>query len=169
MLGEPDSGIREIFACGIRNPPKKICLWNPKSWALESGLQFKKFGIPLTIGFSIQVPQTKTRIQYLRCVIHRVESTIQDSLGLPYSVPVYRQTRRASIVIKNLWNDFGQHWIVYYLLYDLLFQENTQGHVVFHREWDSPQLSHYARNEMLFKAPNKWSCASRRRPAIFSS
>ena len=81
---------------------KKICLWNPKSWALESGLQFKKSGIPLTIGFRIQVPLTKTRIQYLGCVIHSVKSRIQDSLGLLYSVAVYRQTRRASIVIKNL-------------------------------------------------------------------
>ena len=28
----------------------KFCLWNPGSRALESGIQLKEFGIPLTIG-----------------------------------------------------------------------------------------------------------------------
>ena len=44
-----DFGIREIFACAIRNPGK-YCLQNPKSWALESGMQVKESVIPLTIG-----------------------------------------------------------------------------------------------------------------------
>ena len=35
---------REIFACGIRNLGK-VCLWNPESWALESGIQLKESGI----------------------------------------------------------------------------------------------------------------------------
>ena len=29
-----DSGIRQIFACGIGNSGK-FCLWNPRSWNLE--------------------------------------------------------------------------------------------------------------------------------------
>ena len=33
-----ESGILEIF-----------CLWNPESWALESGIQVWESGIPLTI------------------------------------------------------------------------------------------------------------------------
>ena len=37
MLGNPDSGIAEIFARGIRG-----------SWALESEIQLKESGIPLT-------------------------------------------------------------------------------------------------------------------------
>ena len=36
MSGNRDSGIREIFACGIRNP--------------GSGIQFKESGFPVTIG-----------------------------------------------------------------------------------------------------------------------
>ena len=44
-----DSGIRDIFACGIRNPAK-FCKWNPESWVLESGIQLKESGISLTIG-----------------------------------------------------------------------------------------------------------------------
>ena len=28
----------------------KFCLWNTKSWALDSGIQLKESGIPLTIG-----------------------------------------------------------------------------------------------------------------------
>ena len=34
---------------GIRNLGK-ICLWNPESWVLESGVQLKESGLPLAIG-----------------------------------------------------------------------------------------------------------------------
>lgn len=40
-----ESGIREIFVCGIW----KLGVWNPETWGLESGIQFKEYGIPLTI------------------------------------------------------------------------------------------------------------------------
>ena len=53
-----ESGIWEIFAREIRNPGN-FCLWNPESGkfllleseslALESGIQLKESGIPLTI------------------------------------------------------------------------------------------------------------------------
>ena len=32
----------------FRNPGN-CCSWNPKSWALDSGVQIKESGIPLTI------------------------------------------------------------------------------------------------------------------------
>ena len=35
---------------------EKFCLWNAESWALESGIQLKESGIPLTIG--IQNPSS---------------------------------------------------------------------------------------------------------------
>ena len=69
---------------GIRNPAN-FCLWNPGSWALESGIQFKESGILLTIG--IQNPSSTdkdSRIQYLESGIQDVESRIQDCLGFPY-------------------------------------------------------------------------------------
>lgn len=50
-------------------------MWNPESWALESGVQLKESGIPLVIGS--ENPSSKTGIEYL-------ESRIQDYLGLPY-------------------------------------------------------------------------------------
>ena len=40
---------------GFRNPGN-VCLWNPESWVLESGIQLKVSGIPLTIG--IQNPSS---------------------------------------------------------------------------------------------------------------
>ena len=43
---------------------------------VESGIQLKQSGIRLTIG--IQVPLTKTGIQYLESGIHGVESRIQE-------------------------------------------------------------------------------------------
>ena len=41
MQGDPDYGIQETFACGIRNPGN-ICLWNlefRKHLLVESGIQ----------------------------------------------------------------------------------------------------------------------------------
>ena len=52
----PDSGISEIFACGIRKYPKSFCLWIPESWAMEFGIPLKESGIPLTI--DIQNPSS---------------------------------------------------------------------------------------------------------------
>ena len=34
--------------------PRNICLWSPESWAMESEIQFKDSGIPLTIGIQNQ-------------------------------------------------------------------------------------------------------------------
>ena len=42
--------LREMPACGIRNPANMFLLWNLESWALESGKQLKNSGFPLTIG-----------------------------------------------------------------------------------------------------------------------
>ena len=40
----------------MQEHPGNFCLWNPESWALESGIQLKESGIPLTIG--IQNPSS---------------------------------------------------------------------------------------------------------------
>ena len=40
-LYRPSNGIRNLG---------KICMWNPESWALESGVQLKESGIPLATG-----------------------------------------------------------------------------------------------------------------------
>ena len=45
----PCEGIRERFTCGILDL-RNICLCNPESWPLESGIQLQESGIPLTIG-----------------------------------------------------------------------------------------------------------------------
>ena len=42
--------LREMPACGIRNPANMFLLWNLESWALESGKQLKNSGFPLSIG-----------------------------------------------------------------------------------------------------------------------
>ena len=53
-----DFGIRDIFACGIRNPGG-FEFGIPESWALESGIQLKESGILLTIG--VQNPSSKVK------------------------------------------------------------------------------------------------------------
>ena len=50
-----DSGIQEIFACGIQNPGN-ICLWILESWALKRGIQIKESGTSLLIGIWNPVP-----------------------------------------------------------------------------------------------------------------
>ena len=40
--------------------PKNVdnfSLWNPESWALESGIQLKESGIPLMIGIQVPIHQ----------------------------------------------------------------------------------------------------------------
>ena len=72
-----------VRECGFQNP-RNFCWWNPESGQLlvESGIP--GFGIRNPFKSSIQVPLTKTEIQYLESVIHGVESRIQDCLGFPY-------------------------------------------------------------------------------------
>ena len=70
MEGNPDSRIRENFACGIWNPG----LWNPED-SLRNPESHKR------LESRIQVPLTKTGINYLESGIHGPESkTVLDSL-----------------------------------------------------------------------------------------
>ena len=78
----PDSSIWEIIACEIQNPGNS-CLCNPESWALQSGLQFKEYRIPLITG--IRNPSSidkETGFQELESGIHCVESRIQNCPGV---------------------------------------------------------------------------------------
>ena len=50
-------------------------MWNPESWALESGIQLKESGIALAVGN--QNPSSNDWNHYL-------ESRIQDIFGFPY-------------------------------------------------------------------------------------
>ena len=53
-----ESRIREKFACeaGIR---EKVYLWNPESLDLESEIQLKETGIPITNGIQNSAPTGK--------------------------------------------------------------------------------------------------------------
>ena len=69
----------------FRNP-RKFCLWNPKSWALESGIQLEESGIPLKTGIHYPSFTDKVHgIRNLEFVIRGVESRIQDCLEFPYT------------------------------------------------------------------------------------
>ena len=80
-----DSGIREIFARGIRNLRGKLCLWDPESWALESRKHFKK-----SESHNDWNPKSKFHWQCLESKIPGVESRVQDLLGFPYHVAIPR-------------------------------------------------------------------------------
>ena len=75
--------------------PGNVCLWNPKSWALEFEMQLKESGIPLTIGFQNPNPLTKTVINYLECGLQRVEFTINPRL---LWIPLHRANLQLSIL-----------------------------------------------------------------------
>ena len=63
---------------GIWIPQLK--LWNLEPWALESGIQLKESGIPLTI--RIQNPNSTDKD--LESGNNGVKSRIQEGLGFPY-------------------------------------------------------------------------------------
>ena len=71
IKGNPDFEIWEIFFGGIQS----FRLWNPDSWALESRMQLKESGVPLTIGLWIPSSIDKeSGIPYLE------SKTVLDSL-----------------------------------------------------------------------------------------
>ena len=62
MQGNPDSGINKNFG-----------MWNLEFWALESGIQFKDFGIPLTSAiWNPSSADKESGIQYWESQIHSV-------------------------------------------------------------------------------------------------
>ena len=111
----PNSNLNFKPCCGIRNP-RKFCLWNPESWVLESGIQIKESGIPITIGIqNSTVLQKNTGIQYLESGIHSVESRIQDCAGLfPYmgwTMSMYNYIRTEIYSLKSYDVNFHITWI----------------------------------------------------------
>ena len=65
--------------------PGNFNLWNLESWALESVIQLKESGIPLTNGvWSPSSTDKESEVHYLESRTQGVESRIQDCLGLPY-------------------------------------------------------------------------------------
>ena len=68
-------GIRnhESFVCGIRNTPN-FCLWDPDSCALESPIQLKESGTPLTTGIQNSSSLTKN----LESITWNPESTLRN-------------------------------------------------------------------------------------------
>ena len=50
---------------GFRNP-RNFCLWNPESWAFESGIRLKESGIPLTIGIQNLSPTDRNPVPGIR-------------------------------------------------------------------------------------------------------
>ena len=111
----PNSNLNFKPFCGIRNP-RKFCLWNPESWVLESGIQIKESGIPITIGIqNSTVLQKNTGIQYLESGIHSVESRIQDCAGLfPYMgwrISIYNYIHTEIYSLKSYDVNFHITWI----------------------------------------------------------
>ena len=66
---------------GIWIPELK--LWNLEPWALESGIQLKESGIPLTIGIQNPSCTDKDRNPVPVMWNNGVKSRIQDGLGFP--------------------------------------------------------------------------------------
>ena len=111
----PNSNLNFKPCCGIWNP-RKFCFWNPESSVLESGIQIKESGIPITIGIqNSTVLQKNTGIQYLESAIHSVESRIQDCAGLfPYMgwrISIYNYIHTEIYSLKSYDVNFLITWI----------------------------------------------------------
>jgi len=81
----PRNGIREFFACGIQNLGN-FSFWNLKLWALQSGIQLKDSGIPLTIRILNQSstewnPESKT-------VLYNGVMSLDDLFCLNYNFKI---------------------------------------------------------------------------------
>ena len=87
----------------------KFCLWNPESWAFESGIQIKESGIPLTMGIgNPRYTDKKSRIPYLESGIHGLESRIHDCLRPPCVLHGVKQRRNdEERVYESGWAGIG--------------------------------------------------------------
>ena len=78
ILRNPEFGIRNSGNFSLWNPESgKICFWNVESWVLESGIQLKESGIPLTI----QNPSFTEKCRNPVPGIDSMEPRIRDCLG----------------------------------------------------------------------------------------
>ena len=85
----------------------KICLWNPESWVLESGIQLKESGIPQI--FCIRNPisidkRLESSNWKLESTVWNPESRIKDCLGFPNMGQILSSISAvmASMLNKNL-------------------------------------------------------------------
>ena len=71
MKGNPDSSIREIFACRIGNPGR-FCSWHPESWVVDWNPEYSSRNREShqRWEFRIQVLLKNTGIQYLESGLH---------------------------------------------------------------------------------------------------
>ena len=95
---------------------KKKSLWNPESWVLESGIQIKESGNPITIAIqNSTVLEKNTGIQYLESGIHNVESRIQDCAGLfpnmGWRMSIYSYIHTEIYSLKSYDVNFHITWI----------------------------------------------------------
>ena len=89
--------------------PRKFCFWYPESWVLETGIQSKDWES------RIQVPRTKTGIQYLESGIYGVECKIQDRLGFLYmerytSFSIAMRSLRKQLTFGDATTGFPAKW-----------------------------------------------------------
>ena len=108
LLHNPPHESRESGFWNLGN----FCWWNLKSWVLESGIQLKESGIPLTIG--IRYPSSNDResgIQYLESGIHGVESNPRLSW-----IPLRGATITCKAFNQNDQSRFSTLcvWLIYY-------------------------------------------------------
>ena len=101
--------IRSIACLGSRSGQSQHWrIWIPESCALESWIELKESGIPLTIG--IQNPSSTDK----KSGIESVESRIQDCLGFRYMGQCVLWRQRPILVrfkIKTKLKDYWTSWV----------------------------------------------------------
>ena len=97
----PNSNLNFKPCCGIRNP-RKFCLWNPEFWVLESGIQLKESGIPITI--RIQNPSSRDKDRNPVPGIRNPQRGMQNT-RLCWIIPLHgvKDEYLFSIYIYNRW------------------------------------------------------------------
>ena len=86
-------------ASEVIRSPGNFCLWNLKSWALESGIQLKRSGIPQTTRIrNLSSTDKESGIQYLDSGIHSVESKNPRLSWIPLHEAIPRLRRMESFV-----------------------------------------------------------------------
>ena len=92
-----------------------ICVCNPESRALESRIQLKESGIPLTIGIRyLSSTDKESEIQYLESGIHGVESSPESRIQNPSLswIPLHGAKTVASTKVSRNLNHSEDSWLL---------------------------------------------------------
>ena len=102
--------------------PWQFCLWNPESWVLDSGFQFKDSSIQSRMQFPLRLESSTWNQESM--ALNSESKTVLDSLGFPYMERI--------LVVLYRWNEPFIREIKQFQCLFIVFQFHYKSSQFFH-------------------------------------